>query len=152
MVVQRSNLVNSEEIISIVLFVKNVEPFSIHANCPSPCIIRNNSPTSAGSPGFATRLSNTLIMFAYYLDVKVLNWEGLIENFEVRLLMFLHKSIGKLGPSVEEDGLPGILCYMSDNKLTPQIILLMLCQRENETFESYIVQKKAFVIQMGLAV
>ncbi|KRY11110.1 hypothetical protein T12_10649 [Trichinella patagoniensis] len=47
--------------------------------------------------------------FASYLDVKVLNWEGSIENFEVRLLMFLHKSIGKLGPSVEEDGLPAIL-------------------------------------------
>ncbi|KRZ92222.1 hypothetical protein T08_6843 [Trichinella sp. T8] len=26
----------------------------------------------------------------------------------LRLLMFLHKSIGKLGPSVEEDGLPAI--------------------------------------------
>ncbi|KRZ59500.1 hypothetical protein T02_6424 [Trichinella nativa] len=63
---------------------KNVEPFSIHANCPSPCI-RNNSPTSAGSPSFATRLSNTLIMFAFYLDVKVLNWEGSIENLYIKI-------------------------------------------------------------------
>ncbi|KRX76364.1 hypothetical protein T06_8684 [Trichinella sp. T6] len=62
----------------------NVEPFSIHANCPSPCI-RNNSPTSARSPSFATRLSNTFIMFAFYLDVKVLNWEGSIENLYIKI-------------------------------------------------------------------
>ncbi|KRX39210.1 hypothetical protein T05_12691 [Trichinella murrelli] len=69
--------------------------------------------------------------FAFYLDVKVLNWEGSIENFAF---------IDVLAQVNWQTGTVSRRRWIASH--------LVLYVRENETFESYIVQKKAFVIKM----